>query len=125
MINLREVPSKDMAKLLTLIKKREAIERQMAEILKKATKRKLSASIKIRNLRMPRNAQPSLRDLITGILKKAAMPMSASEIYRASIDAGYRWQSRQPLNALNVKLYTDKTFKKVAPGRFALRIPKA
>jgi hypothetical protein len=59
--------------------------------------------------------------MITGILKKAGSPMTVAEIYEASLETGYMWRSRNPISALNVKIYTDETFKRAAPGKFALR----
>lgn len=47
--------------------------------------------------------------------------MSVHAIYEATLLAGYHWRSGEPINALNVKMYTDPTFKKAAPGRFVLR----
>jgi len=47
--------------------------------------------------------------------------MSVADIYEASLKTGYQWRSKQPMNALNVKMYTDRTFKKAGPGKFVLR----
>ncbi len=47
--------------------------------------------------------------------------MSVAEIYEATMEAGYMWRSKKPINALNVKIYTDDTFLKAAPGKFVLR----
>ena len=47
--------------------------------------------------------------------------MSVQELYEASLEEGYQWRSQEPINALNVKMYTDRTFKKAAPGQFVLR----
>jgi hypothetical protein len=93
----------------------------MAKVLKAAGKRIPPLSVSVRNMRMPRSSQPSLRDLISGILQKAGKPMTVSEVYEASLAEGYQWRSQEPVNALNVKMYTDKTFKKASPGKFVLR----
>jgi hypothetical protein len=121
MINLNELRSEDLNHILKIRQKIEMLELQMAEILKKAQKREPPLSVSVRNMRIPRKAQASLRDLISGILEKAGQPMSVSEIYEATLAEGYQWRSQEPINALNVKMYTDKTFKKAAPGRFVLR----
>ncbi len=47
--------------------------------------------------------------------------LSVQDIYEATLLAGYHWRSQEPMNALNVKMYTDKTFKKVSPATFVLR----
>lgn len=121
MINLNELRADDLKKIMQLRQKIEVLEMEMAEILKKAQKRETPLSVSIRNMRLPRKAQPSLRDLITGILTKAERPMSVQELYEASLAEGYQWRSQDPINALNVKMYTDRTFKKAAPGQFVLR----
>jgi hypothetical protein len=120
MINLGEIPSKDLAKIVKLLQKKEGYEKQMIKIIQEAEKRP-SPTAALRNMRVPRNAQPSLRDMIAGILEKASKPMSVAEIFEASLATGYHWRSKQPINALNVKMYTDDTFKKASPGRFVLR----
>jgi len=121
MFNLNDLTAKELKQVLKLRQKIEAIERQMGDVLKGAQKRKPTLAVAIRSLALPRKAQPNLRDLIGGILAKATEPMSVPEIYDASLAAGYQWRSQDPINALNVKMYTDNVFKKVAPGRFLLR----
>ena len=121
MLNLNELRSEDLKGILKLRQKIEILELQMAELLKKAQKREPPLSVSIRNMRIPRKAQPSLRDLIGGILEKAGKPLSVPEIYEATLAEGYQWRSQEPINALNVKMYTDRTFKKAAPGQFVLR----
>ncbi|MEI6148669.1 MAG: HTH domain-containing protein [bacterium] len=121
MLNLNELHAKDLQKIVGIRKKIEVLELEMAEVLKQAEKRAPSLSVSIRNMRMPRKSQPSLRDLIRGILEKAAKPMTVSELYEASLVEGYQWRSQEPINALNVKMYTDRTFKKMSPGRFVVR----
>ena len=124
MLNLNELRSEDLKGILKLRQKIEVLELQMAELLKKAQKREPPLSVSIRNMRIPRKAQPSLRDLIGGILEKAGQPLSVPEIYEATLAEGYQWRSQEPINALNVKMYTDRTFKKAAPGQFVLRSSK-
>ena len=121
MINLNELRADDLKKIMQLRQKIEILELEMAEILKKAQKRDVPLSVSIRNMRLPRKAQPSLRELITTILTKADRPMSVQEIYEASLAEGYQWRSQEPINALNVKMYTDRTFKKASPGLFVVR----
>lgn len=123
MINLNELRSEDLNSILKIRQKIEILELQMAEVLKKAQKREPPLSVSIRNMRIPRKAQASLRDLISGILEKAAQPLSVAEIYEATLAEGYQWRSQEPINALNVKMYTDRTFKKAAPGQFVVRNP--
>lgn len=120
MVNLSDIPSRDMARILKLLQRKEAIDRQIAKIIKQS-KQKSSIGALVRKMRLPRSAQPSLREMITGILAKTGEPMTVTEIYEASLKTGYTWQSREPRNALNVKMYTDETFMKVAPGKFVLR----
>jgi hypothetical protein len=121
MINLNELSSEDLEKILQLRRQMEAIELEIVEVIENAKKKELSLGITVRNMQLPRKAQPSLRDLISGILEKAGTPMTVQEIYDASLLTGYQWHSQEPINALNVKIYTDKTFKKTSPGRFVLR----
>jgi hypothetical protein len=121
MINLNELSVKDLKEIMKIRQKIEALEIEMATVLRKAQKREPPLSVSIRNMRLPRKAQPSLRELITTILTKAERPMSVQDIYEASLAAGYQWRSQEPINALNVKMYTDRTFKKAAPGLFVVR----
>ena len=123
MINLNELRSDDLKRIMQIRQKIEVLETEMAAILKKAQKREPPLSVSIRNMRLPRKAQPSLRELISLILTKADRPLSVQEIYEASLGEGYQWRSQEPINALNVKMYTDRTFKKAAPGQFVLRNP--
>lgn len=121
MINLNELSSRDLAKILRLRQKMEVHAIQIARILKTAEKKQPPVEVSSRHMRLPRGTQPDLRSLITGILETAGTPMSVPEIYEASLKTGYLWRSQEPINALNVKMYTDKTFKKASPGRFVLR----
>ncbi len=68
----------------------------------------------------PRPQQPLLREVLSRILRKHKGPMSVQAIYEATLVAGYRWRSGNPIEALKVKLYTDPTFKKVSPSHFVL-----
>ncbi|MEI6563142.1 MAG: HTH domain-containing protein [bacterium] len=124
MINLNELRADDLKKIMVLRQKIELLETEMAAILKKAQKREPPLSVTIRNMRLPRKAQPSLRDLVSTILTEAGKPMSVHDIYEASLSGGYQWRSQEPINALNVKMYTDRTFKKASPGLFVLRNPE-
>jgi len=121
MINLNELRADDLKKIMQIRQKIEILEIEMAGILKKAQKREPPLSVSIRNMRLPRKAQPSLRELISTILTKVDRPLSVQELYEASLEEGYQWRSQEPINALNVKMYTDRTFKKAAPGQFVLR----
>jgi hypothetical protein len=121
MINLSDLSSGDMKKILNLRRKIELLEQEMAKVLKAAERKGPSLGVNVRHMRIPRNAQPNLREMISNILQKSDKPLSVGEIYEASIQGGYQWRSKEPINALNVKMYTDKTFKKMAPGRFSLR----
>ena len=123
MINLNELRSDDLKKIMAIRRKIETLEMEMASVLKNAQKKEPPLSVAIRNMRLPRKAQPSLRDLITTVLTKGERPMSVQEIYAASLEEGYQWRSQDPINALNVKMYTDRTFKKAAPGQFVVRNP--
>jgi hypothetical protein len=123
MVNLSDLSAVDMGKILKIRRKIEVLEQQMANVIKQAEKKAPSVSVSVRHMRLPRNAQPSLREMISKILQKAGKPISVSDIYEASISSGYQWRSKEPVNALNVKMYTDKTFKKVAPGKFILSKP--
>ncbi len=121
MINLNELHADDLKKILKIRQKVEILEMEMATILKQAERRAPALSVSVRNMRVPRKAQPNLRDMLRGILEKAGRPMSVAELYEASLLTGYQWRSQEPINALNVKMYTDKTFKKESPGQFVLR----
>jgi len=124
MINLNELCSDDLKKIMVLRQKIETLETEMAAILKKAEKRPTPLSVTVRNMRLPRKAQPSLRQMISTILIEAGKPLSVHEIYDASLVGGYQWRSQDPINALNVKMYTDRSFKKDSPGLFVLRNPE-
>ena len=113
---LTDLSSADLRRVLRLRLQIERYERQMLAIYQKAKARPQKAPDGIQRV-----AQPSLRDLVTGILRKADKPLTVPEIYEATLLAEYHWRSRDPINALNVKMYTDRTFRKVAPGRFVLR----
>ena len=123
MINLNELSASDLKKIMQIRAKVEALELEMAAIVKKAQKREPPLSVSIRNMRLPRRAQPTLRELVTTILTKAGKPLSVHDIYEASLGEGYQWRSQDPINALNVKMYTDRSFKKDSPGLFVLRTP--
>lgn len=123
MINLNELRAADLKNILRIRQKIEVLEMEMADILQKAEKREPPLSVSVRNMRLPRKAQPTLRDMISRILEEAGEPLSVQEIYERSLASGYQWRSQDPINALNVKMYTDKTFKKASPGRFVLRNP--
>jgi len=119
MISLYQLTSEDLKKLLALSEQRDALQREMETLL---------ANCKIRSPLPPLPKifpkQPSLRDLISGILEESAGPLSVHEIYEASLAKGYIWRSGNPINALNVKIYTDKRFKKSSPRHFVLRKKK-
>ena len=121
MLNLNELRTDDLKKIMDIRRKIEVLEREMAEILEKVKQREPPMSVSIRNMRLPRKAQPSLRDLISSILTEAGHPMSVQDIYQASLTEGYQWRSQSPINALNVKMYPDRSFKKADPGLFVLR----
>lgn len=118
MISLYQLTSEDLKKLLALAEKREALERELETILAGCKKRNPKPSLpKI----IPR--QPTLNDMISGILEESDSPMTVRDIYEASLEKGYVWRSGNPINALNVKMYTGKLFKKASPGHFVLRKP--
>lgn len=62
-----------------------------------------------------------LRDALTGVLARAGKPLRVAEMRHALLAAGFKFKSKDPLKSLGVRLYTDKTFRKVGPGRFVLR----
>ena len=119
MISLNSITSATLKEIITLVEKREKLEREMEAILKKA-------KANIPKPQKPRKhigiAQPILKDLITEILTEANRPMSIQEIYQAGLQKGYQWRSGNPINALNVKMYTTRAFKKVSPGYFEMRV---
>ena len=118
MIGLNTIPSATLKEIITLVEKREKLEREMETILKKAKANIPPAPKPRTNLGI---AQPLLKDLITEILTEANRPMSVQEIYEAGLKKGYQWRSGNPVNALNVKMYTTRAFRKVSPGYFELR----
>ena len=120
MVHLSDIPSKDLKRLVLLRQKMEVLELEIETIYREALKRKKSLASQIRNAKVPRKLQPSLQQLITRILQKAGRPLTIDEILEASLAEGYQWQSRDPRNALNVKMYTDMTFRKVSPGCFTI-----
>lgn len=123
MIDIRVLTPDDLIKICNLRQKIAVIETAIGEILAEAERRPPSISMQVRSLNRPRSSQPSLRDMISAVLQAEGAPMSVPQIYEASLKTGYHWRSGEPINALNVKMYTDKTFKKAAPGRFVLRDP--
>jgi len=122
-MNLNELNSDDVRKILKIRQKIEALEQELLTIARQAQKRKPTDASSLRGL--PRRQQPSLRELVGTILRKSTKPMSVQDIYEATLISGYHWRSQEPINALNVKMYTDRTFKKIAPGQFVLRNPNA
>lgn len=121
MLDIRSLTEADLIKICKLRQKIAVIETEIGEILAEAERRPPPLSMQVRSMRLPRITQPSLRDMISDVLQAAGVPLSVPEIYEASLKTGYQWRSGEPINALNVKMYTDKTFKKAAPGRFVLR----
>jgi hypothetical protein len=122
-INLNELSSKDLAKLVKIREKIEALEAELTVAFNKGEKR-VQKETATRALQEPLKGQPKLRAVITGILKTAGRPLSVQEVYEASLATGYVWRSKKPINALNVSIYTDRTFKKVAPRTFDLRMKR-
>ena len=120
MISLFQLTSEDLKKLLVLAEQREALQLELETIL---------AGCEIRSPKpsLPRiiPRQPLLNEMISGILQESDRPMTVREIYEASLEKGYVWRSGSPINALNVKMYTDTLFKKTSPGHFVLRKKKA
>ena len=116
MINLNELSSADLIKIAKIRKEIEVYEAALAEILNNAKKREPPVRMKL-----PRTPQPFLRDMISGVLQTAGVPMSVLEIYEAGLKSGFQWRSQEPINSLTVKMYTDKTFKKASRGMFVMR----
>jgi hypothetical protein len=112
--------SSDLKRMLAIRLQIEAYDRQLLAIYARAKSRPRPTAFSLQSSASP-GRQPSLRELITGILRQAKKPMSVHAIYEATLLAGYHWRSQEPINALNVKMYTDPTFKKASPGRFVLR----
>ncbi len=117
-MNLTSLTSDDFKQILKLRQQIEKLEKELLSVFKHAERRPIT---KEKPGSIVRQQQPSLRDLISGILRKARNPMSVQDIYEATLMAGYHWRSQEPINALNVKMYTDKTFKKVGTATFVLR----
>jgi hypothetical protein len=113
--------SADLKRMLAIRLQIEQYDKQLLAIYARAKSRPRSSAFSLQSSASILR-QPSLRDLITGILRKSKKPMSVHAIYEATLLAGYHWRSGDPMNALNVKMYTDPTFKKVSPGRFVLRL---
>jgi len=118
MIPLNSISSADFKLIIALVEKKEALEREMEALLKNAKANIPKPSKPRKNLGI---AQPLLKDLITEILTEAKRPLSVQEIYEAGLKKGYQWRSGNPINALNVKMYTTRAFKKSSPGYFELR----
>ena len=117
-MNFAALSSADLKRMLII---KLAIEKYEKELLAVYEEAKRRPPAKMGKGRVPPPQQPSLRELISDILRKAKKPLSVQDIYEASLMAGYHWRSGDPINALNVKMYTDKTFKKASPGMFVLR----
>lgn len=120
MISLNDISSADLKAIIALVERREALEKQLEAILKEAKAHipKPQKAIKPKSLGI---AQPLLGDLITEILNEAKRPLSVQEIYDATLAKGYVWRSGNPKNALNVKMYTTRAFRKSSPGCFEVR----
>ncbi len=68
-----------------------------------------------------RRGGPTKVECVRTILEKAGRAMSIAEIVEALQSAGYAFQSKKPVAALAVMLYTHRQlFKKAAPGRFTV-----
>lgn len=118
MINLNDISSAALKEIIALVEKREKLEKELENLLKEAKANIPPPQKQRKTLGI---VQPRLTELITGILTEAKRPMSVQEIYQASLDKNYSWRSGNPINALNVKLYTTHAFKKASPGYFELR----
>jgi hypothetical protein len=118
-MNLLALTSSELKAMLTLRLEIEKQEEMLHAIFSEAGRRPPVKGQKSELI--PRRRQPSLRELISGILGKAKKPLSVADTYEATLVQDYHWRSGDPINALNVKMYTDPTFKKVSPGRFVLR----
>ena len=118
-MNLAALTSDDLKRIIALKLEIERHEKELLVVYKTAQRR--PPAKKGKSARIPRKQQPSLRDLVSDILGKAKKPLSVHEIYEATLLEGYHWRSQEPINALNVKMYTDKTFKKASMGLFVLR----
>jgi len=118
MISLNSIPSSDLKLIIALVEKKEKLEREMEDILKNAKAHIPKASKPNKRSGI---AQPKLTELITDILTEAKKPLSVQEIYEAGLEKGYQWRSGDPINALNVKMYTTKAFQKSSPGYFVMR----
>ena len=116
MISLSQIPSAELKKLITLATKKEALEWELEALLKRAKK-----NIPSRPQKKLGVAQPLLRDLIRDILKAAKKPMTTRDIYLGTLKKGYVWKSKNPRNALHVKMAMDWTFEKIRPGLWRVR----
>lgn len=114
---LSKLTSDDLKEMLHIRLRIERYEAELVAIHAQARKRPKPTTAQ----RGLYTRQPSLTELISRILRKNKKPMSVQEIYEASLLEEYHWRSQDPINALNVKMYTDPTFKKVSPGRFMMR----
>ena len=117
-MNIAALSSDDLKRMLAIMLEIEKCDKELLAVYEKAKRRPPSKKGKER---IPPQQQPSLRDLVSHILRKAKKPLSVHDIYEATLMAGYHWRSEEPINALNVKMYTDRTFKKASPGMFVLR----
>ena len=58
---------------------------------------------------------PSLREAVLAVTR--ARPLTRHELLKAVVDHGYRFKSKNPLNALSAFLYTDPSVRNI-DGRF-------
>ena len=117
--SLLDLNAEDLKQILRIRLQQEAYEKRIADILARARARPKPKN----EPHFPWRQQPRLREVIGKCLRKSSRPLSVVEIYEATLATGYHWRSKDPLNALNVKMYTDRTFKKVSPGHFSMRNP--
>ncbi len=60
----------------------------------------------------------SLKDAVTQSIE--GKELTKPEILEAIKKAGYKFATKDPMNSLNVLLYSGKVFKKVGDGKFSL-----
>lgn len=120
-MNVNDLSSGSLKKLILIRTKIEILEAELEALVEAAEKRAPVLKRERPVVRRPAVRQPMLREVLAGLLRAAGKPLSVSELYQASLTAGYMWRSHNPINALNVKMYTDRTFVKTSPGKFELR----
>ena len=88
-----------------------------AAVKKKAKKKRPQ---RVKKSAKKKASAPTLKDVMTQVLTQSKRPLNLDEIIEGMRKKGVKFKSKNPKHSLDVRMYTDKTFKKVKPGYFTV-----